>query len=89
MAAARSAGARWFAGPAGELELRVPRLVATRGAVVVLHQHGPVGADEHRAVRLLPRLEGDLGEVDGAAEMFEIDVVHGCVVERVKVSVFA
>ena len=64
------------------------RLVATRGAVVILGEHRPVGADEHRAVRLLPRLERDLGQLDRAAQMFEVDVVHGCVVDSVNVSVF-
>ena len=51
-------------------------LVAARGAVVVLGEHRPVGADEHRAVRLLARLERALGQLDRAAQMFEVDVVH-------------
>ena len=69
-------GRQVFGGPAGDVEFGVPGLVAVGGMVVAFEQYLAFGGDEDRAERIVVQRHADLGEVDGAAEVLAVGVVH-------------
>src|SRR5690606_32793507 len=63
-------------GPAGKLEFRVPRQVASGHAVAILGEDLSVPGDEDRAEGFVARRECLARKFDGAAQVLQFNIIH-------------
>src|SRR5690606_3330412 len=63
-------------GPAGKLEFRVPRQVASGHAVAILGEDLSVPGDEDRAEGFVTRRECLARKFDGAAQVLQFNIIH-------------